>query len=131
MINRLTTTILGAGALFAIGLVPCACTRGGKGGSPGSGDGSTVKVGSPDCYRIAGAQMCPADPTDPSGKKLPRSGGICTLASCQVCGSDKVPAYRDSAGVPQIGWCICVAKSDDSGIAVYSCRGGRDGSQVF
>jgi hypothetical protein len=74
-----------------------------------------------DCYDTKGARACPPDPTDPTGRKLPAHGGACTLPVCRPCGSEKAPAFRDEAGRPTPGFCICVPKSDDSGRGVFTC----------
>jgi hypothetical protein len=104
-------------ALAGLATMPAACTR-------RPSEGSTEKTapvmpGSPECYKKAGASACPRDPSDPSG--LPRSGTVCSVPVCKTCGSDQVPAYRDENGAPRTGWCICVEKSDDSGVRIYSC----------
>lgn len=118
MTNRLTA-ILAAGALLAQCLFFVACTR---------GKGNTAAAGArgDDCYSTAGAVACPPDSHDTSGRKLPAPGGLCTLPPCKPCGSATAPAYRDSTGAPQAGWCICVPKSDDSGIGIYTCFSTRD-----
>lgn len=103
-------------AVFALSLNLAACSRKGTGaGAPGT----AVLPGMPDCYKTTGAAACPRDPSHPSG--LPRSGAVCALPTCQVCGSDKAPAYRDETGAPQVGWCICVEKSETQGVSTYSC----------
>ena len=81
-----------------------------------------------ECYSIDSSTTCPPDSTDPSGKGLPTAGGVCRLDPCRPCGSASAPAFRDRAGAPQPGWCICVPRSDDSG-AVYSCFGLEDWRQ--
>lgn len=81
---------------------------------------AAVVPGSPDCYKSGGASACPGDPSHPSG--LPQAGAICTLPVCRTCGSATAPAYRDFSGAVQTGWCICVEKSDGTGIRTYSCR---------
>lgn len=73
------------------------------------------------CNSTAGAVACPPDAKDPSGRKLPATGGVCALPSCKPCGSASAPAFRDAAGAPKAGWCMCIPKSDDSGDATYSC----------
>jgi hypothetical protein len=78
------------------------------------------KPGDPDCYKTASAEVCPPDPSDPSGRRLPAPGSTCTLGECAVCGSTTASVFRDATGASKSGWCICVAKSDGSG-SVYSC----------
>lgn len=114
---------LAVAALFSMqGLVSVGCSKKDNAGAdPASG--KQPAPGDVDCYKTAGATACPADPSDPSGMKLPMSGGICSLATCAVCGSATAPAFRDTAGVAKPGWCICVVKSDDSGTHIYSCLG--------
>jgi hypothetical protein len=72
------------------------------------------------CYRVpAGVAACPLDPSDPvSG--LPASGSPCVQDACKPCGSAVSHAYRDSGGVPKIGYCVCVP-SPDAMSRVYSC----------
>jgi len=106
--------------LFVAG---AACSRGRKGGET-----AAVRPGSPDCYKIAGASACPPDSSDPSGRKLPQTGARCSLPECQTCGSPTTPTFRDATGAAQTGWCICVEKSDGSGVRTYSCGAGPWGS---
>lgn len=74
------------------------------------------------CYKIkASTAICPADPTDTSGMGLPASGGTCTLAACTPCGSASANAYRDSGGIPKVGYCVCVPNPDATMPAKYSC----------
>lgn len=103
-------------------LVACAsfvtgCSRGGGKTTPAAP--AEVLPGMPDCYKTTGAAACPRDPSHPSG--LPRAGALCALPVCKVCGSDRAPAYRDETGAPQVGWCICVEKSETKGVSTYSC----------
>jgi hypothetical protein len=98
--------------LFVLVLAFAACSK----------SKPTPTADSPECYDTKSATRCPADATDPSGKGLPAPGGACRLEPCQACGSATAPAFRDRAGAPQPGWCICVPRSDDSG-ATYSCFG--------
>ena len=96
---------------------------------PAGGDlerGSSTRVGGPrpgdpDCYDTRAALPCPADSSDPSGRGLPTPGGVCRLAPCAACGSATAPAFRARDGVAHPGFCVCVVRSDDSGISVYSC----------
>jgi len=104
-------------AVAVLALAPAACTR--RPQETAAEKAAAVMPGSPDCYKKAGATTCPRDPSDPSG--LPRSGAVCSVPVCKTCGSDQVPAYRDESGAPHTGWCICVEKSDDSGVRIYSC----------
>ena len=108
-------TMLPLLVLLFVLLGAAACSRGRKGGQ------AAVVPGSPDCYKNEGATACPPDPSDPSGRKLPQTGAICSLPVCQTCGSATAPAFRDATGTPQTGWCICVEKSDGSGVRTYSC----------
>ena len=79
------------------------------------------RPGDPDCYDTRAATPCPADSSDPSGRGLPTPGGVCHLATCAACGSATAPAFRDGDGAAHPGFCVCVVRSDDSGISVYSC----------
>lgn len=122
-------TMLLAVALFAQGVGLQACSKG-KGTSEGQtatgAQGAAPGPGDRECYKTAGAVPCPAPPgaptvgSDGGEASLPSAGGVCSLPTCGVCGSATSPAFKDGAGMPQPGWCICVAKSDDSGY-VYSC----------
>jgi hypothetical protein len=61
-----------------------------------------------DCYRLPDPlEACPADPADPEGSTLPLVGSACTRAACSPCGSATLLAYRDSAGSPKVGYCVC------------------------
>ena len=108
------------------GLLVLAAACHGRGGAGGAAatemprTRATAAV-SVDCFDTAGAAPCPPDLKDPSGKKLPRHGGICTLPTCKPCGSNEAPAFRDSEGAPQVGWCMCIPTSDDSGHGTYTC----------
>lgn len=104
-------------ALLVLAVTPSACARRRQEASPEKT--APILPGSPGCYNKTGAALCPRDPSDPAG--LPRSGAVCTVPVCKTCGSDQVPAYRDATGAPHTGWCICVEKSDDSGVRIYSC----------
>lgn len=73
------------------------------------------------CYKTDTSAACPPDSTDTSGNMLPASGGACTQDPCKPCGSASANSYRDSTGVPKMGWCICVPTTDGSGGGVYSC----------
>lgn len=73
------------------------------------------------CNDTSKSVACPADTSDPSGKGLPKPGGLCTVPACKPCGSATVPAFRDDTGAPRRGWCLCVPRSDDSPTATYSC----------
>jgi hypothetical protein len=78
------------------------------------------------CYKIPTTiAACPPDATDTSGMMLPASGGACTLAPCKPCGSGTANAYRDSKGVPKIGYCICVPSTDGT-TNVYSCASTKE-----
>jgi hypothetical protein len=99
---------------FVLAGSACAKIKGGTGVEV-----AAVVPGSPDCYKNAGAPACPRDPSDPTG--LPQAGTVCTLPVCDTCGSSTAAAYRDFTGAAQTGWCICVEKSDGSGIRTYSC----------
>ncbi|MBC8133457.1 MAG: hypothetical protein H7X95_10795 [Deltaproteobacteria bacterium] len=116
---RIKTTLL-VGALLMVGLAAEGCSK--KGGAPRDTPPGP-RPGDVDCYKTTGAAACLPDPTDPTGMKLPTPGAACTLPPCGVCGSANAPAFRDSVGVAKTGWCICIAKSDDSGARVYSCFG--------
>lgn len=111
---------LAALTLTALLLLSSTCSRSRK-GEAGTKDAAAVMPGSPDCYKIAGASACPPDPSDPSGRNLPKVGAVCTLPVCKTCGSPTAPAYRDSNGTAQPGWCICVEKSESKGEGTYSC----------
>jgi hypothetical protein len=107
----------------ALGMIPlllagAACSRRPQ-GAGSEVAAAEIVPGSPDCYKATGAGVCPKDPSDPSG--LPQTGAVCSVPICKTCGSDKVPAYRDATGAPHVGWCICVEKSDGSGVRTYSC----------
>jgi hypothetical protein len=113
------------GRLVAIGLtallmLASACSRARQGES-GLKEAPGVLPGSPDCYKTAGASACPPDPSDPSGRNLPKVGALCTLPVCKTCGSPTAPAYRDFNGAARSGWCICVEKSESKGVGTYSC----------
>ncbi|MES1204470.1 MAG: hypothetical protein ABUS79_00910 [Pseudomonadota bacterium] len=121
MISRFATVLVTA-ALLVSGFAGAGCASK-KAPIAGGKTTATYPVGhgGGDCYGTAGAPACPADATDPSGKKLPAVGGHCVLAPCKPCGSATAPAYRDPAGLAQAGWCLCVPQSDDSGVGIYSC----------
>jgi hypothetical protein len=102
--------------IVAFVLAGGACSKN-KGSTPV--EAVAVVPGSPDCYKNAGT-TCPRDPSDPSG--LPQAGTVCALPVCHSCGSGTAPAYRDFTGSAQAGWCICVEKSDGTGVRTYSCR---------
>jgi hypothetical protein len=74
-----------------------------------------------DCFDTKNAKVCPPDPSDPSGHKLPAHGGACKFHICQPCGSEKTLAFRDDRGVPSAGYCICVPTSDSSGRGTLTC----------
>ena len=77
--------------------------------------------GDPDCYSTTGAKACPESKAADGGTSLPRPGALCALPPCVPCGSDKAPTFVDGEGKAKAGWCICVARSDDSGVGTYSC----------
>ena len=109
-----------------LGAATCSRTRPQGSGSGGAAVAAPAPAGTvgplgADCYDTKGAQACPPDPTDPSGRKLAAHGGACTLNVCRPCGSATAPAFRDETGHPTPGYCICVPKSDDSGRGVFTC----------
>lgn len=110
-------SFLAVAGLFVLLAGGGACTK--KKEAPATEVAAAVVPGSPDCYNNAGASACPRDPSDPSG--LPQAGTVCALPVCDTCGSATAPAYRDFSGAAQTGWCICVEKSDGTGIRTYSC----------
>jgi len=73
------------------------------------------------CYRLpATLAACPEDSfnnPDPSGMHLPQSGDACTLPTCSPCGSGTNNAYRDAAGSPRVGYCVCTGGTEPT----YSC----------
>jgi len=79
--------------------------------------------GDVNCYKTTNAKACPPPKDGPPGATLPKGGGVCSLPSCTPCGSATAPAFVDGDGNPKPGWCICVPRSDDSGVGVYSCFG--------
>src|SRR5689334_16133582 len=91
--------------------------------APASSPPGTVGPLPVDCYDTSHAAPCPPDPTDSSGKKLPAHGGPCRIDVCRPCGSPKNLAFRDEHGVASAGFCVCVPKSDDSGMGTFSCYG--------
>jgi hypothetical protein len=61
-----------------------------------------------DCYRLPDPpEACPPEPENDSGSSLPMVGSPCTRAACSPCGSATLLSYRDSAGSPKPGYCIC------------------------
>src|SRR5262249_2011778 len=71
------------------------------------------------CFHLpATAAACPADPTDPTGAGLPQSGGQGALPAGSPWGPPTTPAYRDSSGLPKIGYCVCSAAD---GTGTLSC----------
>lgn len=74
-----------------------------------------------DCQDTKNARACPKAEDDPTGRGLPSPGGRCASPSCRPCGSAKKPAFRDRKGKATAGWCVCVPRSDNIGVGVYSC----------
>jgi hypothetical protein len=113
------------GGLMFVGLaVGSGCQhQASKGGATkeSSPTATAPRPGDSDCYKVEGASPCPPPTGDTSAGTLPSPGAVCTLSPCEVCGSKTAPAFRDSAGDPKPGWCICVDKSDGSGSKAYSC----------
>jgi hypothetical protein len=95
--------------------------RAGAPAAPASSPPGTVGPLPSDCYDTTHAAACPQDRTDPSGKGLPAHGGPCRLDVCRPCGSSKNVAFRDEHGAASAGFCVCVPKSDDSGMGTFSC----------
>lgn len=102
-------------------------TGGGVAPQSGEGDEAALRamgvVGplAPDCHDTKSARPCPKDEADPTGRGLPAPGGHCASPSCRPCGSATKPAFRNSKGKATAGWCICVPRSDNIGVGVYSC----------
>jgi hypothetical protein len=73
------------------------------------------------CYkRPATPMLCPPDATDPTGMMLPKSGDPCVHATCAACGSENSFAYRDSTGIPKMGYCVC-SSADPAAPGKWSC----------
>jgi hypothetical protein len=119
-VRQLATRLVTA-AVVACCLGP-GCTKpgGGGGGAAGAAAGKSAAARS-DCYDATASKACPPDRKDPSGAMLPASGGLCSLPPCKPCGSASAPAFRDDKGTPTPGFCLCVPRSDDSGIGTFSC----------
>jgi hypothetical protein len=115
-VNGRPSAILVLCALVAAVAAAWGCSRRGAGAGA-----EAAKAAEVDCNSTAGAPACPPDTSDPTGQRLPRHGALCTLKTCKPCGSASAPAFRDFGGAPRAGYCICVPKSDDSGLATYSC----------
>jgi len=113
--------LMGAGAWLVPCLLFCACTRGGQGAASDRAAEPAARTAPAPCYSTVGAAACPQEFTDAGERRLPASGAVCSLGPCKACGSATVPSYRDAAGIPRIGWCACVPRSDDSGLSTYSC----------
>ena len=89
--------------------------------APASSPPGTVGPLPTDCYDTTHAMPCPPDRADPSGNRLPAHGGPCRIHVCTPCGSPKHATFRDEHGVASAGFCVCVPKSDDSGMGTFSC----------
>jgi hypothetical protein len=99
------------------GNVNCACTAGGW-MCPKTCDYDPSHDYS--CFTLpATLAVCPERPDnpDPTGMRLPQNGDSCTLPACAPCGSSTVNAYRDSTGVPMVGFCVCSGGATPT----YSC----------
>jgi hypothetical protein len=116
----------GAGGAGSAGQSP-AQDPGAVAPESGAGDEAALRamgaVGplAPDCHDTKSARACPKDEADPTGRGLPTPGGSCASPSCRPCGSATKPAFRNSKGKATPGWCVCIPRSDNIGVGVYSC----------
>lgn len=63
------------------------------------------------CYKLPSPMVaCPMDSVDPT--LLLAAGSACSAPPCTPCGSAPLITYRDSAGAPKAGYCVCVPGAD-------------------